>query len=48
VVDEAHRPSANYFGSKVNQTKRFLVGDLLSGIYRHFLLMTASPHNGKE
>jgi SNF2 family DNA or RNA helicase len=48
VVDEAHKLSANYFGSKINETKRFKLGKLLGGITRHFLLMTATPHNGKE
>ena len=48
IVDEAHKLSANYFGSKVNKTKHFLLGELLGSITRHFLLMTATPHNGKE
>ena len=48
VVDEAHKLSASYFSNKVNKTKRFLLGELLGSITRHFLLMTATPHNGKE
>ncbi|TYC51152.1 DUF3883 domain-containing protein [Zoogloea oleivorans] len=48
VVDEAHKLSANYFGNKVNKTRRFQLGELLGSITRHFLLMTATPHNGKE
>ncbi|MGD9585151.1 MAG: DEAD/DEAH box helicase, partial [Lysobacterales bacterium] len=48
VVDEAHKLSASYFGNKVNKTKRFQLGELLGAITRHFLLMTATPHNGKE
>ena len=48
IVDEAHKLSANYYGSKINKTKRFLLGELLGSITRHFLLMTATPHNGKE
>lgn len=48
VIDEAHKLSANYFGNKVNETARFKLGKFLSGITRHFLLMTATPHNGKE
>jgi len=50
VVDEAHKMSASYFGNKVNRTKRFLLGELLSDAKhtRHFLMMTATPHNGKE
>ncbi|MFP4495050.1 MAG: helicase-related protein [Halochromatium sp.] len=48
VVDEAHKLSATYFGNKVAKTKRFQLGELLGRITRHFLLMTATPHNGKE
>lgn len=48
VVDEAHKLSATWFGSKVNETKRFKLGQLLGSVARHFLLMTATPHNGKE
>lgn len=48
VVDEAHKMSANYFGNKINETKRFKLGKLLGSICRHYLLMTATPHNGKE
>ena len=48
VVDEAHKLSANYYGNEVKKTKRFLLGELLGSITRHFLLMTATPHNGKE
>ncbi|MGF6844158.1 superfamily II DNA or RNA helicase [Paraburkholderia youngii] len=48
VVDEAHKLSASYYGNKVNKTKRFQLGELLGSITRHFLLMTATPHNGKE
>ncbi|HDY8943359.1 TPA: DUF3883 domain-containing protein, partial [Klebsiella pneumoniae] len=33
---------------KINKTKRFTLGELLGSICRHFLLMTATPHNGKE
>jgi len=48
VVDEAHRMGAHYFGGKLNKTKRFLLGELLGDITRHLLLMTATPHSGKE
>ncbi len=48
VVDEAHKMSAHYFGHEVKYTKRHKLGQLLSGLTRHFLLMTATPHNGKE
>ncbi|MFV2045442.1 MAG: SNF2-related protein, partial [Anaerolineales bacterium] len=48
VVDEAHKMSAHYYGSKIDETGRFKLGKLLGSITRHFLLMTATPHNGKE
>ena len=48
VCDEAHKMSATFFGGEVKYTKRYRLGQLLSGITRHFLLMTATPHNGKE
>ena len=48
IVDEAHKMSANYFGNKLNETQRFKLGKLVGSLTRHFLLMTATPHNGKE
>jgi len=48
VVDEAHRMSASFFGREVKYTKRFQLGSLAGRMARHFLLMTATPHNGKE
>ena len=48
VVDEAHKMSATVWGGEVKYTKRFLLGRLLSDITRHFLLLTATPHNGKD
>ena len=48
VVDEAHKMSASFFGGEVRETKRYKLGKLLSTLTRHFLLMTATPHNGKE
>ena len=48
VCDEAHRMSASFFDQKVKYTKRFQLGALAGRMARHFLLMTATPHNGKE
>ena len=48
VCDEAHKMSATIWGGEVKYTKRFHLGRLLSQITRHFLLLTATPHNGKE
>ncbi len=48
VVDEAHKMSAAFFGGEVRYTKRYRLGQYLSTLTRHLLLMTATPHNGKE
>jgi len=48
VCDEAHKMSATVWGGEAKYTKRFLLGKLLGSITRHFLLLTATPHNGKE
>jgi superfamily II DNA or RNA helicase len=48
VVDEAHKLAATYYGNKINKTQRFHLGELLGSTTRHLLLMTATPHNGKE
>lgn len=48
VCDEAHKMSATIWGGEIKYTKRYRLGRLLSNISRHFLLLTATPHNGKE
>lgn len=48
IFDEAHKLSASYYGSKVNKTGRFRLAERLGATTRHLLLMTATPHNGKE
>lgn len=48
VCDEAHKMAATMWGGEVKYTKRYQLGRLLSSITRHFLLLTATPHNGKE
>src|SRR5271165_2766139 len=48
VCDEAHKLSATVFNGEIKYTKRYRLGQLLSTLTRHFLLMTATPHNGKE
>lgn len=48
ICDEAHKMSASFFGGEVKETKRYKLGKLLSELSRHLLLMTATPHNGKE
>ncbi len=48
VCDEAHKMSASFFGGDLKETKRYRLGKRLGELTRHFLLMTATPHNGKE
>ena len=48
VVDEAHKMSATYFGNELKRTKRFQLGREVGGHTRNLLLLTATPHNGKE
>lgn len=48
VCDEAHKMSASFFSGEVKETKRHKLGKLLGTVTRNFLLMTATPHNGKE
>ena len=40
--------SASFYGRELKETKRYGLGKLMRNITRHFLLMTATPHNGKE
>jgi superfamily II DNA or RNA helicase len=48
VVDEAHRMAAHWYGNEIVETKRYRLGRLLRDLTTHLLLMTATPHNGKE
>ncbi len=48
VFDEAHKLSAHYVGQKVDKTDRYKLAEKLGAHTRHLLLMTATPHNGKE
>ncbi len=48
VFDEAHKLSAHFFGQELKRTKRFTLAEKLGARTRHLLLMTATPHNGKE
>lgn len=48
ICDEAHRMSAKS-GIRPTYTKRYQLGrDILSRQTRNFLLLTATPHNGRE
>lgn len=48
VFDEAHKLSAHFAGQKLAKTQRFTLAEKLGARSRHLLLMTATPHNGKE
>lgn len=48
VFDEAHKLAAHFFGNKLEKTGRFKLAEKLGAKTRHLLLMTATPHNGKE
>ena len=48
IADEAHRMSASVFSKEIKKTKRYQLGQRLADICRHLLLMSATPHNGKE
>ncbi len=48
IVDEAHKMSANWFSGEKKETRRYQLGKLVSPTARNFLLMSATPHNGKQ
>lgn len=48
VVDEAHKLSAYAYGGKLQKTKRYQAGEVLSDIATHMLFLTATPHRGDE
>jgi SNF2 family DNA or RNA helicase len=48
IFDEAHKLGAHYSGAKLDKTSRFQFAEKLGARTRHLLLMSATPHNGKE
>ena len=48
AFDEAHKLSAQLFSGEVKKTKRRLLAERIRPHARHFLLLTATPHSGKE
>jgi superfamily II DNA or RNA helicase len=46
VFDEAHKLAAYRRGSKLNRTRRYRLGEILSGHTEHLVLATATPHKG--
>lgn len=52
IVDEAHKMSAYAYEGrervKIDKTKRYQVGEILSRHTNHMLFLTATPHRGDE
>ena len=48
ICDEAHRMAASYFGGEMKEPQRYKLGKLPGTRTRNLLLMSATPHNGKE
>ena len=46
IVDEAHKMSADKYGDKVDKTKRYKLGEILSANSEHLLFLSATPHKG--
>lgn len=48
IFDEAHKLGAHFYGDTVKKTDRFNLAEKLGARTRHLLLMSATPHNGKD
>lgn len=48
IFDEAHKLSVSVWGRKVEKTKRFKFAETVRDAVPNTLLMTATPHNGKD
>ncbi|MFW6097604.1 MAG: helicase-related protein [Chloroflexota bacterium] len=46
IVDEAHKMAAYRRGDKLERTRRYRLGELLTEQTEHLLLLTATPHKG--
>lgn len=46
IVDEAHKMSAYRYGTKVEKTQRYQLGEFLRDHTDHYLFLTATPHKG--
>lgn len=46
IVDEAHKMAAYRYGTKVDKTGRYRLGEVLSQSASHLLFLTATPHRG--
>lgn len=48
IFDEAHKLAATAWGSTITRTKRFILAEAIRDAVPSTLLMTATPHNGKD
>jgi superfamily II DNA or RNA helicase len=46
IVDEAHKMAAYRRGDKLQRTRRYRLGEVLTDHTEHLLLLTATPHKG--
>jgi SNF2 family DNA or RNA helicase len=46
IVDEAHKMAAYQRGAKLERTRRYRLGEILTEHTEHLLLLTATPHKG--
>ncbi|MDV3136663.1 helicase-related protein [Mycobacterium sp. 29Ha] len=48
IFDEAHKLAVSAWGNTVTKTKRFMLAEAIRDAVPSTLLMTATPHNGKD
>ena len=48
IFDEAHKLSAYEYGEKIYKSRRYEVAHMLSKQCEHLLLLTATPHRGRQ
>lgn len=48
IFDEAHKLAVSAWGGSIDKTKRFAFGEAIRDAVPSTLLMTATPHNGKD
>lgn len=48
IFDEAHKMSASVWAGEIKKTKRYQMAEELGRHTRNLLMMTATPHSGKE
>ncbi len=46
IVDEAHKMAAYQRGARLERTRRYRLGEILTDHTEHLLLLTATPHKG--